>query len=94
MAEFFASGRVVDLVLAIVVVETLVLVAWRLRTGGGLPVAALAVNLLSGAALMLALRAALVQAGWVWVAVPLCASFAVHLGDLALRWERGSAEPR
>ena len=94
MAEFFASGRVVDLVLAIVVVETLCLVALRLRTGNGLPVAALAVNLLSGAALMLALRAALVQADWVWVAAPLCASFVVHLGDLALRWERAAAEPR
>ena len=94
MAAFFASGRIIDLVLAIVVVETLCLVAWRLRTGSGPPVAALAVNLLSGAALMLALRAALVQAGWIWVAVPLCVSFVVHLGDLALRWERATPEPR
>lgn len=94
MAEFFASGRIIDLVLAIVVVETLCLAAFRLRTGDGLPVAALVVNLLSGAALMLALRAALVQAGWIWVAVPLCASFVVHLGDLALRWERAAAKPR
>ena len=94
MADFFASGRVVDMVLAIVVIETLGLVAWRLRTRGGLPVAALVLNLLSGAALMLALRAALVQAGWVWVAVPLCASFAVHLVDLAARWERRTTQPR
>jgi hypothetical protein len=37
MADFFASGRVADLILLVLAAEALLLLAWRRRTGRGLP---------------------------------------------------------
>lgn len=86
MSELFATGRVVDLALALMVAEALVLALyWRLRRRG-IPGIDLAINLLAGAALLLALRAALTGAGWPWVAAWLAAALAAHAGDLARRW--------
>lgn len=85
MAEWFASGRIVDAILVLVAIEALVLLALRQRTGRGPAPAALLCNLASGAALMLAVRAALVQAHWPVVAGWMLASLAAHLGDLAPR---------
>lgn len=44
-----------------------------------------ALVLLPGALLLLALRAALTGEAWPWIALPLAASFPVHLADLARR---------
>jgi len=41
--------------------------------------------LLPAALMMLGLRAALVGASWPWIALPLAASFPVHLADLLRR---------
>lgn len=88
MIELFASGRIVELILALVLLEAAGLVALRRLRGTGPPLAATLTNLLSGAALLLALRAALVGSGWVSIALWLLAALAAHLGDLALRWRR------
>lgn len=88
MAEFFASGRVADLILLVLAAEALLLLAWRRRTGRGLPPMALAGLVLPGVALVLALRAALTGAGWPFVAMALVAALAAHLFDLAQRLRR------
>lgn len=83
LTAFFASGHAADLVLAVLAVEALILQ----RAGrGAIDVALL---LLPGACMMLSLRAALIGASWPWIALPLAASFPVHLADL-MRRGRGS----
>jgi hypothetical protein len=86
MTDLFASGRIVDIVLAITAIEAVLLVAYHRRTGRGPAPADLFGNLLSGVCLMLALRAALVDAWWGWVALWLLAAFGAHLSDLRRRW--------
>ncbi|NBB81864.1 MAG: hypothetical protein GVY28_00495 [Alphaproteobacteria bacterium] len=93
MTELFASGRIVEAILVLVVLEAVGLIALRRFRGLGPPLAPTLINLLSGAALLLALRAALVGSGWVWVALWLLAGLAAHLGDLALRWQRRRPTP-
>jgi hypothetical protein len=80
MSEWFASGRAVDLVLAVIAIEAL----WiGLRRRGDTAGQLLA--LVPGALLLLALRAALTGAGWPMVAMWLALSFPVHLADMARR---------
>jgi len=79
LAPFFASGHAADLVLSVLVLEALLL----LRAGR--PAIDVALLLLPGACMMLSLRAALVGASWPWIALPLAASFPVHLADLVRR---------
>ncbi len=88
MSEAFASGLVVDLVLALVALEAVVLVWFRRRHGRGVPVGETLAFLAAGACLLLALRAALVGASWEWVAAPLAGAGGAHAADLALRWRR------
>lgn len=81
----FASGHVVDLVLAVLAAEF----AWLVMRGNR----ALDVGLGLGAAvlMMLALRAALTGSTWPWIALPLILSFPLHLADL---WRRGMLSRR
>ena len=88
MSEAFASGLVVDLVLALVAIEAGTLAWYRLRRGGGVPVGETLAFLGAGACLLLALRAALVGASWTWVAAAMAGAGAAHAADLALRWRR------
>jgi hypothetical protein len=82
MAELFASGRIIDLILGLVVVEVMALALWRRRFGKGPALGGLAANLASGGFLLLAVRAALVNAAWQWVALALLGSLLAHLADL------------
>jgi hypothetical protein len=79
-AAFFFSGHAVDLALAVLALELAWLILWRRRSLR----AALTVTL-PGACLLLALRAALTGAGWVWVAVWLALSLPAHVADLVRR---------
>ncbi|MGG5886485.1 hypothetical protein ACLF3G_05045 [Falsiroseomonas sp. HC035] len=85
MQDFFASGRVADLVLLVLLAEALALFLWHRRTGRGLAPLVLAGLVLPGVAFALALRAALTGAGWGWVAAALVAAFFTHAFDLAVR---------
>ncbi|MEL6064275.1 MULTISPECIES: hypothetical protein [unclassified Methylobacterium] len=91
-ASWFASGRIIDAILLLVAGEALLLV-WIARRRG-LPLPSLLANLASGAALMLALRAALVGAGWVTVAGWMLAGLVAHLADLNLRFRAATAQRR
>jgi hypothetical protein len=85
MAELFATGRIVDLILVLVVLEAAWLLLRHRRTGRGPAPADLLGNLLSGALLMLAVRGALVGAAWPWIALCLAGSVVAHLADLRRR---------
>jgi hypothetical protein len=88
MLMWLTDGRIVDLVLAVTLVEALVLGSYHHRTGRGLAPAVVLALLLPGVCLMLALRAALIDAWPGWIAFWLAAAFAAHLLDLRQRWPR------
>ncbi|WP_019012963.1 hypothetical protein [Elioraea tepidiphila] len=79
------GGGLVEAILALVALEAAVLAVVLRRTGRGVALPGLLVTLLSGAALLLALRAALIGAGAVWIGAWLAAALAAHLLDLWLR---------
>lgn len=89
MAELFASGRIVELILLFVVLESIGLILWRRRAARGPSARALLANLGAGAALLLALRACLAGADWPWIALWLTLALAAHAGDLWLRLRAG-----
>jgi len=88
-SDLFTSGRVVDLILLVVVVEVIVLAAFpRLR--GAMSFADIALLIAPGVMLMLALRAALTGAPHTITAAILSAAFVFHLWDV-IRRRRGAA---
>lgn len=86
MRALFESGRVAELLLAILAVELVALWWWHRRTGTGIPPRRALPFLAAGAAFALALRAALTGAGWAWVALGLAAAGVAHAWDLRSRW--------
>jgi hypothetical protein len=89
----FDGGRVIDLVLALMLVEAIALAALYYMTGRGIAPVRLWPNLLAGAFLMLALRASLTGAGATAIGSWLALGLVGHLTDLALRWPRGTVRP-
>jgi hypothetical protein len=83
MEAFFASGLVADLALAVLAVEAAALWALRRFAGRGPGLAPLGLGLLSGAFLLLALRAALTGAGAAWIGAALAAAGAAQIAWLA-----------
>jgi hypothetical protein len=94
LAALFESGRIVDLILAVVLLEGLVIYGYRRRLGRGLSPAQLLSLLLPGVCLLMALRAALDGAAWPWVALWLLAALVSHLADLRQRWRACAAAGR
>jgi hypothetical protein len=88
MKELFAGGRIVELILALMVLEALVLGLHHRRTGRGIAPLDLVLNLAAGALLLLALRAALVDPDPLAPAPYLAVALLAHLADLARRWQR------
>jgi len=86
LQSLILSGRVVDLMIALVVIEVLAVTVYKWRSGAGPSLAALIVNLGGGVSLMLALKAALVDAAWQSIVLCLVAALICHVADLALRW--------
>ena len=77
IAAFFASGHAADVVLGVLLLEA----AW-LRMGRGWRWSAVAALLGPAALIVLGLRAALTDAAWWWIALPLALSLPLHLMDL------------
>jgi len=87
MAELFASGLIIDLIILLVVAECIAIWLYRRLTGRGPELRLLLPTILAGFGLILALRAALGQErDWIWIAAPLAVALVAHLWDLALRW--------
>jgi hypothetical protein len=80
LSTLFTSGHAVDLVLAVMAVEALFLIFAKKRR-----ILTVLLTILPGAAMMLALRAALTGGGWQWVAIWLTVSLPLHLADLRHR---------
>lgn len=88
MAELFASGRLVDLVLIVVVIEaSALLLLWRHARRGVAP-SDLLPNLCAGVFLLLALRAVLAGYDWMIAAFCLAAAGLAHLTDIYRRWRQ------
>jgi asparagine N-glycosylation enzyme membrane subunit Stt3 len=85
LEAWFVSGRIIDVILAIVVLEAVLLFVLRQITGRGLTLLEIAGLLLSGVFLILAVRAALTGAPWYMVSLLLLLSFAAHLWELSRR---------
>jgi hypothetical protein len=85
MDQLFASGRIVDLILALMLAEYFGLRLYLARSGRSIASLGLATFLLSGAFLVLALRVALTGGDWIWISFFLIAAFIVHLLDLRRR---------
>jgi hypothetical protein len=81
MAALMTSGTIADIVIIVMIVEGLVLYAFRSRFRG-VGFYDVAAMLGAGLFLVLALRATLTGAGWQWVALFLTAAFAAHLFDV------------
>lgn len=90
MQALFEGGRVVDLIVALMVVEGLALAVLHRRTGRGIPALRLVPNLCAGACLMLALRASLSGAGAHVIGSWLALGLVGHLADLVLRWSNST----
>ncbi len=86
MSGLFTSGRIVDLILSMVAIEAIVLMTYRFLTARGVPCVGVLTNLLAGACLLMAVRSALIQSPWAWIAVWLAAALIAHVADLAQRW--------
>jgi len=96
MEGLFASGRIVDGILLLVALEALLLLWLSRRTApfAGLSRPALLATLASGAALMLALRAALAGSPWSVIAAWMLAGLVAHLVDFGLRIRTAMAHRR
>lgn len=79
--NFVLSGRAIDLVLAVIVIEAIVLIAWR----GRAKILTIVCALLPGAFILLAAREALTGGNPWMIALWLALSFPPHLVDL---WRR------
>lgn len=77
MKWLFASGHAIDIVLAVIAIEFFWLVARRDWT-----MLAAVLRLGPAALMMLALRAAIADCEWYWIALPLALSFPIHLADI------------
>ncbi|MGQ0455685.1 MAG: hypothetical protein ACT4OU_01350 [Hyphomicrobium sp.] len=89
MQDLFQSGRIADIVIALMAIEAVALIAYARATGRGIPARQVLSNLTAGVCLFLALRLALTGAPWTWIGGALAASLAAHLADLKSRWNSG-----
>ncbi len=86
MAELFASGRVIDCIMLLMLMELAALILLRRKSPTGASIVALATNMLAGAALLLSLRAALTGSRWQVVSMWLLLALFAHVADLKMRW--------
>jgi len=86
VAELFASGRIVDCIAGLMLLEFIANAVVRAKAGSGIKPVELGVTLGAGMALLFALRAALVGLAWQRVSMWLMAALLAHLLYLKLRW--------
>jgi len=86
VSALFESGRIIDLILALMVVEAVVFFVIAKCKAGRVPFGGLVLNLAAGASLLLALRAVLTGADWRIIGIWLGLAFIAHLADLGFRF--------
>lgn len=87
MSKLFASGALIDLVIAVALVEGIALSAFHRATGKGVAPREFGANLAAGLLLMLAVRNVLTGSWWGWTALCLMGSGICHGTDLWRRWQ-------
>jgi hypothetical protein len=85
MKEMLSGAAIVDVALAVIVLEFIALLVMARRDARGLRVVDLVGQLLAGAMLLLAVRSALTRADERWTILFLSASFPAHVFDLVRR---------
>ena len=86
MAELFASGRLVDFILVVVILEAAALLVYWSRARRGIAPRDLLPNLCAGVFLLFARRATLAGSGWMLASLFLTAAGLAHLTDVTQRW--------
>jgi energy-converting hydrogenase Eha subunit A len=86
MGRFFMDGYIADVVLAVMFVEVLLLLWYSRRKPAQFATKAVMFALLPGAFLALSLKAALIQAGWWWIALALIVALVSHIVDMRNRF--------
>jgi hypothetical protein len=81
-----SGSRLVDVVIGLTLIEAVVLTLYHRTTGRGVAPREFALNMLSGLCLMFALRSALINANWPWIALFLTAAGLLHAVDIGRRW--------
>ena len=84
--DAITTGLAIELILVLVALEGIALMFYHRMTGRGPSASMLVPNLVSGAALLLAVRLALTDAWWGWLAGALLLALLAHLLDLGMRW--------
>jgi hypothetical protein len=85
MEAFIMSGRFADMILVAIAAELAIVGLYLWRRSDGLALLSFVASCLAGGSLVLAMRAILVEAGWLFVALYLAAALLAHVADLALR---------
>jgi hypothetical protein len=88
LTQFISIRQLVDFAIALTLLEGIVFVVYHRMTGLGVAPKDFALNLISGLCLMLALRCALLNGGWMWISACLSAAGLAHATDITLRWKR------
>lgn len=88
MSQLFESGRIIDLILVVMVLEAAIIAAFAWTFPNRFPTRGLLCNLAAGAGLLLALRALLTDSSWMMVGFWMGCALLAHLCDLALRLRR------
>lgn len=90
MEQWFSNGQIVDVILALLALEILGFILLKRRMRMGSFVGEIVATLLSGLCLLFALRGALVEAAWPYIATGLLASLFFHILTLKMFWKRSS----
>ena len=85
LAQFVNSGEIASVILVVLAIEVAAFGYYFWRRQRPLLLLSFAANGLAGASLVLALRAALQQSGWLFVAIYLAGGLLAHLADVVLR---------
>ncbi len=88
VSDWLSPQGLITIVIGFTLLEGVALWIYRWRTGKGVAARDFVANWVSGLCLMFALRSAVADAWWVWVALWLLASGVVHGADLWSRWQR------
>jgi hypothetical protein len=88
MDELLLSRRLIEIVIAVTLIEAVALTVYHRVTGNGVAPKEFGANLVAGLCLMLALRGVLAGNGWGWTALLLVGSGLAHGSDLWRRWKR------
>jgi hypothetical protein len=85
MEQFVNSGQVAGVMLVAIAIEIAVAAYYFWRRQRTFLLLSFVANGLAGASLVLALRAALQQSGWLFVAIYLGGALLAHVADVVLR---------